>query len=217
MHLPIAGRRIHVNTPGSFRVLLVSPVRNEASHIEQVVLAVAAQTRPPDLWLVADDGSDDGTLEQLRRLEQQVPFMRVVALGAKPASGPDRLALALEAVAFNTALAQVDHRTYTHLGKLDGDMELPPDYFERLLAAFVDDPGLGIAGGSIVEPTRSRGAWQPVNRGRASLPTCAARSGWCCASARSWSSPLGPRALLRSACLPVCSGRRSSSSRLRRA
>ena len=137
------------------RLLIVSPVRNEARHIEQVVWAMAAQTRAPDLWLVADDGSEDGTAEILRRLEPAVPFMRVVEIPRSGDAGSDRLALALEAKAFNRALSQVDWRRYTHVGKLDGDIAIPEDYFERLLSAFEFESGLGITGGSIVEP----GGW----------------------------------------------------------
>lgn len=144
----------------SFGVLVVSPVRNEASHIQRVIRAVAAQTRPPDLWLIADDGSDDDTPDLVRKWAQRLDFLRLIELAPKPVEGGDRLASALEVIAFNHALSCVDHGAYTHIGKLDGDIELPPDYFERLLAAFWDDPGLGIAGGSIVEPTGPRGSWR---------------------------------------------------------
>ena len=57
------------------RILIISPVRNEAAHIERVVRAVAAQELPPARWIVVDDRSDDGTLEILRRLEPEVPFL----------------------------------------------------------------------------------------------------------------------------------------------
>jgi poly-beta-1,6-N-acetyl-D-glucosamine synthase len=140
------------------RLLVVSPVRNDEAHIERVVTAVAAQTRPPDLWLVADDSSEDDTRVVLERLEPRIPFMRVVEIPRSEVNVPDRLALALEAKAFNRALACVDWSRYTHIGKLDGDIELPRDYFERMLAGFKRDAGLGIAGGSIVEPGRS-GRW----------------------------------------------------------
>ena len=55
------------------RVLIVSPVRNEAAHIARVARAVAAQELPPARWIVIDDGSTDGTLERLRELEREVP------------------------------------------------------------------------------------------------------------------------------------------------
>jgi len=145
------------------RLLIVSPVRNEAAHIERVVHAVAAQTRPPDLWVVADNGSDDETPDILRRLERDIPFMRVVEVQPPSVSGRDRLAQALEAKAFNRALEKVKVGSFTHIGKLDGDIELPPDYFTRLLQSLDRDQSLGITGGSIVEADNRRsGAWRPI-------------------------------------------------------
>jgi poly-beta-1,6-N-acetyl-D-glucosamine synthase len=141
-------------------LLLITPVRNEAAHIARTAHAVAAQTRPPDLWLVVDDGSDDATPALLRDLAAEIPFLRVLATPRGHTHvGPDRLALAAEARAFNWALAQVELDDYTHIGKLDGDIELPPDYFERLLARFADDPSLGIAGGMLLEPGGD--GWRP--------------------------------------------------------
>ena len=134
------------------RVLLVSPVRNERPHLETVVRAVAAQTRPPDLWIVVDDGSDDGTLQLLQALEPDVAFMKVVSTPrGYTAAAADRLAAAAAPRAFNYGLRGVDVTEYTHVGKLDGDTELPHDYFERLLAKFDAQPSLGIGGGIRVE------------------------------------------------------------------
>jgi biofilm PGA synthesis N-glycosyltransferase PgaC len=141
------------------RVLLITPVRNEAKHIARTARALQAQTRPPDLWLVVDDGSDDETPRLLRELEAEIPFMRALATPRMHTqAGPDRLALAAEARAFNWALARADASGYTHIGKLDGDIELPPEYFERLLERFAAQPRLGIAGGTLLEP--SRGGWR---------------------------------------------------------
>jgi poly-beta-1,6-N-acetyl-D-glucosamine synthase len=145
------------------RVLLITPVRNEAKHIVRTARALAAQTRPPDLWLVVDDGSDDATPQLLQELAAEIGFMRVLATPSRhTAAGPDRLALAAEARAFNFALATVDAAAYTHIGKIDGDIELPPEYFEALIARFAEDPELGIAGGSLIEPTRSGWRADPV-------------------------------------------------------
>jgi glycosyltransferase involved in cell wall biosynthesis len=139
------------------RLTIVSPVLNEARHIEAVVRAMRFQTRPPDEWIVVDDGSEDGTRDLLRRAEEAVPFMRVVEAPEAPlAAGADRLHHAAEARAFNYGLSLAS--SFTHVGKLDGDIELPPDYYERLLGRFRDDTSLGLAGGVLVEPT-SRG-WE---------------------------------------------------------
>jgi poly-beta-1,6-N-acetyl-D-glucosamine synthase len=143
-------------------ILLISPVRNEAAHIERVARAVAGQSVAPRLWIVGNDGSTDETLPLLRALERELPFIRVVDIPQVPEGGPDRLALALEAKAFNGLLELVDWTRFSHVGKLDGDIELPSDYFERILDGFAQRPALGIAGGSIVEPTGRSGRWVRV-------------------------------------------------------
>ncbi|HEX5713927.1 MAG TPA: glycosyltransferase family A protein [Solirubrobacterales bacterium] len=144
------------------RLLLITPARDEAAHLERTIEAVLAQRRRPDLWLIADDGSTDATPEILARYAGIAPFMQVVqppAQASRP--GEDRLTLAAEARAFNTALASVDLSEFTHVGKLDADVELPPEYFERLLAAFDAEPELGVAGGTLLEQNRG-GEWRPT-------------------------------------------------------
>jgi glycosyltransferase involved in cell wall biosynthesis len=146
-------------TAAGHRVLIVSPVRNEAPHLTRLARSVAAQTRPPDLWLAIDDSSTDGTYELLCELARTIPFMRVMRTPEGYTKGSaDRHVVAAAPRAFNWALREVDAAAFTHIGKLDGDIELPEDYFERLLAEFDRDPGLGIGGGVIIEPEPD-GTW----------------------------------------------------------
>ena len=138
------------------RLVIISPVRNEASHLPDVIKAMAAQTRRPDEWIAVDDGSDDGTREILERAASELPFLRVLC--APPdgvPEGADRLAHAAAPRVFNYGISRASE--FTHVGKLDGDIELPPDYFERLLAKFREHPKLGIAGGIVVE--QRAGTW----------------------------------------------------------
>jgi hypothetical protein len=69
----------------------------------------------------------------------------------------DRLASAPEARNFNFGAEFADWRDYTHVMKLDGDIELPPEYLRELMARFAADPALGLAGGVLIEPTSSGG------------------------------------------------------------
>lgn len=146
------------------RLLVISPVRDEQAHIERVAAAVASQIRQPDAWVVIDDGSTDETPDILAALLVEIPFLTVLRAPERSAAAKatDRLALAAEARAFNLALAGVRWRSFTHVAKLDGDTELPPRYFERLLAEFAADPRLGLAGGVYADPVKGGTRWRVV-------------------------------------------------------
>lgn len=147
------------------RLLIITPVRNEAAHIERVANALLAQTRRPERWLVVDDGSDDETPQILHRLASEIDFMRVASTPPGfTATANDRLAVAAAPRAFNYGLHTIDPKDlslFTHVGKLDGDIELRPDYFAALLAEFDRNPSLGIAGGVVFE--RHGGDWRPTS------------------------------------------------------
>ena len=155
---PTVDRSVNLSRGVEPRILVISPVRNEAAHIELVVRCVAAQELPPERWIVVDDNSDDATLEILRRLEEEVPFLEVYESGALQEDVADRLAKAAAPRTFNKGLkAAGDWREYTHVMKLDGDIELRPDYFKELMARFDADPDLGLACGVLDEPVESGG------------------------------------------------------------
>jgi len=148
-----------VTDAGQQRLLIVSPVRNEAAHIERVIEGIAAQTVKPARWIVVDDASTDDTLSLLRARERELDILTVIA--RRPSAdldrSADRLARAAAPRAFNAGLAHAgDLARYSHIMKLDGDIELPPHYLTELLAAFAADPTLGLAGGVLVEEVDGR-------------------------------------------------------------
>jgi poly-beta-1,6-N-acetyl-D-glucosamine synthase len=133
------------------RLLIVSPVHDEAEHLERLAGSLAGQTRPPQAWVAVDDGSHDATPELLARLQEKLPFLTPVRLPATGDDG-DRLAAAAAPRAFNAGLSEVRVGDFDYLAKIDGDVELPPDYFEQLISRMEADPSLGIACGDLVEP-----------------------------------------------------------------
>jgi glycosyltransferase involved in cell wall biosynthesis len=141
------------------RLLLITPCRDEAEHLERTLASVAAQTRPPDLWLIVDDGSTDATPEILNRWAARLSYLEIMRTWGR-APGGDGLATAAEAAAFNRALESVTVAEFSHVGKLDADIELAPDYFQRLLDRFAVEGELGILGGTLLED-HGRG-WEPT-------------------------------------------------------
>lgn len=69
----IAGHR-PVGTPGQPLVSIVTAVLNRARHVEETILAIASQTYPNVEHIVIDGGSDDGTLDILRRYDSTIGY-----------------------------------------------------------------------------------------------------------------------------------------------
>ena len=125
------------------RIVIVSPVRDEAEYIERTIRSIMRQTTRPVEWVIVDDGSSDGTRKIVERLSRGVDWIRLVRREdrGRRAVGPGVVE------AFYYGYEHIRTRRYDYICKLDGDIELNPDYFATLLAKFAADPRLGAASG----------------------------------------------------------------------
>src|SRR3954464_4487129 len=99
----------------SRRYLLISPCRDEAQYLRRTLDSVAAQSVPPALWVVIDDGSTDDTPTILEASARRLPYLRVVrrADRGRRRVGPGVIA------AFYTGLETVRLEDFEYLCKLD--------------------------------------------------------------------------------------------------
>jgi poly-beta-1,6-N-acetyl-D-glucosamine synthase len=136
-----AGNR--ADTQKSRRYLLISPCRDEAEYLRRTLDTVAAQTVPPTLWIVVDDGSKDETPKILEEYARKLPYLRVVRRedrgGRKVGPG------VIEA--FYAGLDTVRMEDYDYLCKLDMDLDLPVGYFELLMQRMESNPRIGTTSG----------------------------------------------------------------------
>ncbi len=128
------------------RILVITAAHNEADYIEQTLRSVSAQTRPPDRWLLVDDGSTDATAERVREYAGRHPWITLLTHAREAGRS-----LGSKVAAIDFALRHTPLDGYTLLGVLDADIVLPPDYYAVLAGAFADDPQLGLAGGLTCE------------------------------------------------------------------
>lgn len=125
------------------RYVVISPCRNEANYMRRTLDSVAAQTVPPTLWVVVDDGSTDATPEILEEYRKKLSYLTVVrrADRGRRSVGPGVIE------AFYVGLEAVDLAGFEYLCKLDLDLDLPPRYFERLISRMEENPRLGTTSG----------------------------------------------------------------------
>jgi glycosyltransferase involved in cell wall biosynthesis len=138
---------------GSRRYLLVSPCRDEAEYIRRTLDSVAAQSLQPAAWVIVDDGSTDGTATILEEYRRRLPYLRVVR---RMDPGPRKVGAGVVA-AFYAGLGSVCLDDFDYVCKLDTDLELPPRYFELLVARMESDPRVGTTSGKpwFTHPRRS--------------------------------------------------------------
>lgn len=128
---------------------IVTPLRNEPENIRRLGSCLEQQTVPPSAWVLVDNGSTDGTLAEIERLDSSHEWIHVAH---EP--GTDRPEPGAPIVrAFARGLRVLDElgSSTDVVVKLDADVSFDNDYFERLLQAFAEDSTLGIAGGVCLE------------------------------------------------------------------
>lgn len=127
----------------SRRYVLISPCRDEAEYMRRTLDSVSAQTVPPALWVVVDDGSTDATPAILAEYASRLPYLRIVRREdrGKRSVGPGVIE------AFYAGLETVTLADYDYVCKLDLDLDLPPRYFERLMERMDRNPRLGTTSG----------------------------------------------------------------------
>jgi biofilm PGA synthesis N-glycosyltransferase PgaC len=132
---------------------IVTPARNEVENLRRLAECVVRQTALPLLWVIVDNGSDDETLDVAEALAAEHEWIQT--LRSDGATGPTRAYAVVRAI--HAGVAAIARRAEV-LIKIDADISVDDDYFERLVAAFEADPKLGIASGTCYE--RSQGEWR---------------------------------------------------------
>ena len=141
----------------SRRYLLISPCRDEAQYLRRTLDSVAAQSVPPALWVVVDDGSTDDTPAILQEYARRLPYLRVVRRTDRGGRqvGPGVIE------AFYAGLETVRLEDFDYLCKLDMDLDLPARYFELLMQRMESNPRIARPVRRLPRDPGSRGTLEP--------------------------------------------------------
>lgn len=147
--------------PASLSYAAITPARDEAENLRRLGASMTSQDRPPRAWVIVDDGSTDATpavAEDFARGYPWISLVRPRTAGSGSDALEDGRTSGRDVVAFNTGLAAVGEDVDIVV-KLDADVSLDGDFFDRLVSAFEVDPTLGIASGTCYE--QEDGEWTP--------------------------------------------------------
>ena len=125
------------------RYVIVSPVRDEEQYIEATILSVVGQTVLPQEWIIVNDGSRDRTGEIIERYARDYSWIKVV----HRADRGQRVPGAGVVETFYDGFNRLASKDWEFIVKLDGDVGLEPEYFERCFERFQQDLKLGMCGG----------------------------------------------------------------------
>jgi len=132
----------------SRRYIVVTPCKNEGENLPALIESVVAQTVRPVVWVIVDDGSTDDTPNIIESAMKTQDWIQSIRLD----SAVRDLGLHLAGVVkkgFDYAISygKENELEYDYLGNLDGDLTLPPTFYENLMVEFEKDHRLGIASG----------------------------------------------------------------------
>lgn len=118
-------------------VSVAIPCLNEADTIDRTLEGVARQTTSPESVFVADGGSTDGTIKQVKKWQDQLPLTILSNEKTRQAPG------------LNICL---DRCRSTFFARLDAHTYWEPDYLETLLQELLGNKNLAAAGGVVTCP-----------------------------------------------------------------
>ena len=133
------------------RYIVVTPCRNEAKNLPNLVQSMTAQTIKPALWVIVDDGSTDRTGEIIAEVEEKYGWIKGLHLEKSEEYMGTHLAYVCNK-GFEFAKEYCNEKgiSYEYIALVDADNILEARYFEKLIEEFEKDEKLGIASGNSI-------------------------------------------------------------------
>lgn len=124
---------------------IIIPARNEEKFIGQTLQSIVEQTFLPSELIVVNDNSTDKTAEIVDEFSLKFPFIKIIHSENQENKHEPGTKI-IEAFYKGFDQLKTDWDVVT---KLDADVILPNNYFEKIIHAFQINPKIGIAGGLV--------------------------------------------------------------------
>ncbi len=132
-----------VKKPVQINHIVVTPCKNEEEYISTLIESMLSQTIRPKEWIIIDNGSIDNSPNIIKKVSKKEKWIKYFYVK----SGKQRNRGLEIAKLFAFGIERANTENWEYCSKIDSDMILPIDYFERILQAFYQEKKVGILGG----------------------------------------------------------------------
>lgn len=123
---------------------LIIPVHNEEAFLSKMLDSIVNQTLIPTQVIIVNDVSTDGTQTIIDTFSKKHPFISSIELTQNKAHEPGSKVIKAFYEGYKLVTSNPEF-----IGKFDGDIVLPPTYFESIFKLFRNEKKVGIAGGNL--------------------------------------------------------------------
>ena len=141
------------------KIAVITPAYNEENYIQRTLESVTRQTLKPDCWMIVDDGSTDTTLDLVTPFQKSNPWIQTKRRPKK--FGHEAGAAVVRA--FHYGLERLPFQDFDIIFKLDADLTLPENYFERVVEEYAGNTNLGMCGGICVIKDSRGYIYEPIS------------------------------------------------------
>jgi glycosyltransferase involved in cell wall biosynthesis len=129
------------------KILVLVCAHNEENFIVKCLSSLINQTKQPSKIVVVDDASTDRTPELVKAITNRYGDLIKFVTRKREV---DHVHTTEIPKVFNYGLKTVNLKEYEYLAKIDADILLLPDYFQKVMERFNVDERLGIVGGILI-------------------------------------------------------------------
>lgn len=123
--------------------VVITPVKDEEGCITGIIESMAKQSIPPQKWIIVDDSSTDGTADIIEEAMESHPWICYLRVENSASRGRGAKIAGLFLAGIESC-----EEDWEFCSKIDADMLLPEDYFQRIFRHFEINRQLGIASGN---------------------------------------------------------------------
>lgn len=141
------------------KICIIVPVFNEELHLKKSIKSFLKQTYPIHKLIIVNDSSTDNSLLIAKDFEDSYNQVLVIDHISSQQHSPGKKVIN----AFYKGLECISIQEYDLIGKFDGDIVLPENYFHQMMETFNSDKKIGLAAGNLYIEKNNKWVYENIS------------------------------------------------------